>query len=252
MKALALAAVVAVAVTCSLVIGCGNAAAAELSLIASPGVRATLREIVPMFERSSGHKVVMQFTEIALIKLRIDAGESFDVIIPNPSAIDEFIKQGKVIPETRGVFGRTGLSIAVRKGLPKPDIGSVDALKSALLASRTVGYSKYGQTGINFLEVLDRLDISVAMRPKLRTFELLTEALEKGEVDLVVTGKGPILDAQLADYVGDFPPAIQRYVTFGIGVGATSKAPQVARDFLRFLASPDAATAYKAKGIERD
>jgi len=152
------------------------------------------------------------------------------------------------------VFGRTGLGVAVRNGVPKPDISTVDAFKRALLSAKSVGHSKEGQTGVNFLIVLERLGITAEMKPKLKTYEgnQMAEALAKGTEEMGVTGMGPVLEMKDVQKLGGLPPEIQRYVNFSAGVSANSKEPEAARALLKFMMSPEAAAVAKAKGLERE
>ena len=232
----------------------GQSMAAEINVIGSPGVRGVLSELAPQYERATGHKVVMDFAVIAVLKRRIEAGEMFDIVIPSPGLIDDLVKQGKVAADTAAPFGRTGLGVGVRKGLPKPDISSAEELKDALLNAKAVGHSKEGQSGVHFLEVLNRLSIAQEMRPKLKTYEGngMVVAIEAGEVDMVVTGIGPLLEMRGADFLGGLPPGLQSYVQFSIGVSAAAKDPEAARALVRYLASPAATPVFKAKGLERD
>ena len=231
-----------------------GAVAAEIKLIASPGVRAVVNELVPQFEKSTGHKVARDFAVIAVLKRRIDAGEAFDIVIPGPELIDELVKQGKVAADTRAAFGRTGVALGVRKGAPKPDISTPENLKRALLNAKVVGHSKEGQTGMHFLEALNRLGILEEMRPKLRALAggEDSSALRKGELDILASGMGVIMEMPEADFVGGLPPEVQGYVKFAIGVSAASKEPEAARALVRFLMSPAVTPTFEAKGMERD
>jgi len=227
--------------------------AAEIKVLASPGVRGAVTALVPQFERATRHKVVTEFVVIAVIKRKIEAGEAFDLAIPSPELIDELVKQGKIAADTRTVFGRTGLGVAARQGIPTPDISRVDAFKRTLLGAKSVGHSKEGQTGVNFLIVLDKLGIAAEMKPKLKTYQgnELAEALEKGTEEIGVTGIGPVLEMKDVQKLGGLPPEIQRYVNFSAGVSATSKEPDAARELLKFMMMPEAAAVAKGKGLER-
>ena len=238
---------------CALVFGDGPVMAAEIKVIASPGVRALLRELAPQFESTMGHKVVMEFDVIAVLKRRIEADEAFDIVIPGPELIDELIKQGKVAADTHAALGRTGIALAVRKGAPKPDISTPEALKRALLGAKAVGHSKQGQSGVHFREALNRLGIAQEMGPKLRAFEEGGQAvaIEKGEIDFAVGGTGPIMETPGTDFLGSLPPALQSYVKFSIGVSTASREPQAARVLVRFLTSPAVAPAFKSKQHRR-
>jgi molybdate transport system substrate-binding protein len=225
--------------------------AAELKILASPGVRAAVNQLAPGFERSTGHKVVASYDVIAVIKRRIDAGEPFDVVVPGPELIDELVQHGKVAADSKTAFARTGLGIAIVKGAPRPDTASVEGFKRALLDAKAVGHSKEGASGTNFLIVLEQLGIAEAMRPKLYASSG-GNPIQEGKAELVVTGMGPAMEMAGADFVGGLPAGVQRYVTFAAGVSATTEQPDAARDLLRYLtASSDAAAVFKAMGLER-
>src|SRR5437016_4048985 len=95
--------------------------AAEIKVIATPGVAAVLDELSPRFAAETGHKVVVDYDVIAVLKRRIDAGEAFDATVLSPEAVDDFIRSGKLTTEGRANLGRSGLAVAARKGAPKPD-----------------------------------------------------------------------------------------------------------------------------------
>jgi ABC-type molybdate transport system substrate-binding protein len=116
----------------------------------APAARGAVLALAQQFERETGHKVVADFIVIAVIKRRIEAGEAFDIAIPSPEVIDDFIKQGKIAADTRTAFGRTGLGVVARKGIPTPDISTVDAFKRTLLNAKSVGHSREGQTRREF------------------------------------------------------------------------------------------------------
>ena len=228
--------------------------AAEIRLIGSPGVRGAVNELALQFERQSGHKVAGEFAVIAVIKRRVEAGEAFDVVIPGPELIDHLVRQGKVAADAHGPFGRTGVGLAVRAGAPKPDISTPENLKRALLATKTVGHSREGQSGVGFRAALEKLGIANEMRPKLRTFDegAYAAALKSGEIDMVASGMGPVLEMREVEVLGPLPAQVQSYVRFSIGVSSASRQPEAARALARFLTSPAAAPAFKARGLERD
>jgi molybdate transport system substrate-binding protein len=232
----------------------GSAVAADIKLIASPGVRGVVNELAPQFEKSSGHKVLADFAVIAVIKRRVEAGEAFDVVIPGPDLIDDLVKQGKVAADAHRPFGRTGVGLAVRAGAPKPDISTPENLKRALLATKAVGHSREGQSGVGFRTALERLGIADQMRPRLRAFDEggYAAALKTGEIDMVASGMGPVLEMREVEVLGPLPAQVQSYVRFSIGVSSTSRQPEAARALARFLTSPAAAPAFKARGLERD
>jgi molybdate transport system substrate-binding protein len=228
--------------------------AAEIKVIASTGVASVVTELGRQFEAKTGHKVQTDFAVIAVSKRKIDAGATFDIAILGPAAIDELIDHGKIIGDTRTSFGRTGLGVAARKGGAKPDISSAEAFKRAMLGAKSVGHSKEGLSGVHFLAILDRLGIAAEMKVKLKAYEGagLTQAIATEEVELGVTGIGPILAMPSAEFLGALPKEIQSYVVFTAGVTASAKDVAASRALLQFMTGPDAATVFKAKGMERD
>lgn len=226
----------------------------ELKVIGSPGVRGVVSELARQFEQQTGHRVAGDFVVIAVIQRRIEAGAPFDVVIPGPELIQELVKQGKVAVDANAPFGRTGVGLAMRQGAPRPDISTPESLKRALLAAKAVGHSREGQSGVGFRAALDKLGIAEEMRPKLRTYEEggYVAALKSGEVDLVASGMGPILEMRDVEVLGPLPAAVQSYVRFSIGVSTATKEPGTARQLTRFLLSPHAAPVFRAKGMERD
>jgi molybdate transport system substrate-binding protein len=165
----------------------GSAKAAEIKVLASAALRGTLVQLAPQFERATDHKVVMDFAPVAVLKRRLDAGETFTIVILSPTLIDELIKQGKVAANTRAAIGRVGLGLGVPTGAPKPDISSIESLKRTLLNAKLVGYTAESESGIEFLEVVDRLGLSQEMRPKLKAYKVGAAIFGKGEADMFAT-----------------------------------------------------------------
>jgi molybdate transport system substrate-binding protein len=236
----------------AMVFDTSGANAAEIKLMASSAIRGVVAELAPQFERTAGHRVITDYASAIPLKRKIDAGESFDLVVLSPALIDDLIKERKVAANTRTAFVRTGLGIGVRNGAAKPDISSVDALKRTLLNAKSVGYETEAQPGIQFLEVLDRLGIAQEMRPRLKPYPAsMADALAKGEVEITVSSMGALLANPTADLAGGFPREVQRYVDLTAGVSATTKEPGAAKALLQFLMSPDATPVFKAKGFER-
>jgi molybdate transport system substrate-binding protein len=227
--------------------------AAEIKIIGSTGVASLVTELGRAFESRTGHTVHTDFAVVAVSKRKIDAGSAFDIAILSPAAIDELIGQGKIVADTRTSFGRTGLGVVAHKGHVKPDISSAEAFKRTMLTAKSVGHSKEGLSGIHFLAILDRLGIAAEMKAKLKTYEGdgLARAIAAEDVELGVTGIGPILAMPSAEFVGAMPRELQSYVVFTAGV-ATSTKDAAARALLQFMTGPDGAPVFKAKGVDRD
>lgn len=250
-KLLVAIAATATAAMCLVALSKGEVAnAAEIKVLSGTGARGAVIDLGRQFEAATGHKLVMEFGGFVALKRKIDAGETFDVVILSPAMIDDLARLGKVVADTRAIFGRTGVGVAVRKGAPKPDIGSVEAFTRTMLDAESVAYSKAGITGKVFLAALDRLGIAADMRQKLKAYTRPEEAVIAGEAEIAVTGIGAILSATAAELVGGLPPEIQSYVVYMAGANSTSKEPEAARALIRFLTAPAAAPVMEAHGME--
>ena len=127
--------------------------AAEIKIMSTPAATTALRMAAADFERATGHKVVITFSNIATTRKRIAAGEDFDMIVVSPKAIDDLTREGKLAAGASHNMGRTGLAIVGRKGSPRPDISTVEFFKRTLLNVRLFAYSATGESGIGFLRV---------------------------------------------------------------------------------------------------
>src|SRR4030081_1462560 len=114
--------------------------AAEINAFISTAIKAVTDELLPPFERANGHTIRASYAPSGALIPRFNRGEPVDVFLTDSTAIDELITQGKIVGG-RADVARTGIGIAVRKGTPKPDVSSPEALKRALLAAKSVGHA---------------------------------------------------------------------------------------------------------------
>src|SRR5215470_11311081 len=128
-------------------LACSVAGAAEIKVLSTQATEEAYRELVPQFEKATGHKVTTIFTGTLGAQKRLADGESYDMIIMSAPSIDEQIKAGKVVPGSRVDIAKSGVGVGVPKGAPKPDISSTEALKKTLLAAKSIGYST-GPSGV--------------------------------------------------------------------------------------------------------
>src|SRR5215831_2554961 len=144
-----------------------SAGAAEIKVLASNGVRATLEELAPAFERQTGNELSITFELAAVLKRQIESGEAFDVAILTNAGIDDLAKQGKVDGASRVAVARSGVGIGIKKGAPRADISTPDALKRTLLDAKSISWAKEGQSGIYFAGLLEKMGIAEQMKPKV-------------------------------------------------------------------------------------
>jgi molybdate transport system substrate-binding protein len=238
-------------ITFGLVIECADvtvAKAAEIKVLTARAIATVLERIGPDFERQTGHKLNVISGFGPNFVRQINAGEPFDVFVSTPQTMESLFKEGKLIAETRTNLVRSGTGVAVRAGAPKPDIGSVEAFKHALLNAKSIGYLKVG--GVP--QLVERLGIADAIRSKviIPETDAVSELVAKGELELGVVVITQILTTPGVDLVGPLPPEIQYFVVFVAGVSAGSKAPDAARELIKFLTGPTAVPVIKSQGME--
>jgi molybdate transport system substrate-binding protein len=224
---------------------------AELKVLSGDGAGAAVRELCAQFERATGHKINLHFEVNADQKRKIEAGEVFDVAVLNPPVIDALIKSAKIV-DGRVDFGSAGIGMAVRGGAPKPDIGTVEGFKRALLAANAVAYPGKGASGLYFVSLLERMGIAAEMQSKLRPMAAddAVEVVARGEADMVVAVSSRIVDVPGVDPVGLIPSELQTRIGFAAGLSASAKEPDTAKALIRFFAAPSSAATLKAKGVE--
>ena len=229
--------------------------AAEIKVLTSVALTSALDELAQQFERASGNKLTIGYSLIADIKKRILEGETADVIILSRPVMDELQKVDKFAPGTVVNVAGTAVSVAARAGAAKPDISSVDAFKSSLLAAKSIVYAdpaKGGASGVYFSRVLDRLGIAEQMKSKtiLVPGAQAADVVARGEAELGVAQASEIVPVAGAQLVGPLPGEYGSLTVFTGGIGATSKAPDAAKALIQFLTGPTASPVFKSKGFE--
>lgn len=226
--------------------------AAELTVFATGAHVASFKEIVPQFERASGHKLTVKYEASPVTMKNIEAGQAFDMAVAIVGPMNETAKKGFFAAGERPVVSAVGLGAAVRAGAPKPDMSSAEAFKQTLLKAKAVSILPDSVNGKHFMSVFDRLGIGEAMKAKIVAAKAPAEvagAVAKGDADLalfIVNG----LRAPGVDYAGPVPAEFDQRLVFAAGVAAKAKEPQAANEFVKYLTSPAAVAVMKANGLD--
>lgn len=228
-----------------------GAKAAELQVIAGGGMMGPLLELAKEFESASGHKLVIRFgTTPELIKLATSGGP-FDLGVVPREVMKDAAAQARFAPGSTTDIARVGLGVAVRAGAQKPDIGTADALKQALLKVSSVATIPASAAGAQVLRAFEGLGIAEEMKAKIKAQPgpaQIVEAVARGEAEIGVFLVN-VLTAPGLDVVGPFPAEVQQEIVFTAAPAATTTKGEAAKSFIRFLTSASSAAVIKAKGM---
>jgi molybdate transport system substrate-binding protein len=186
------------------------------------------------------------------IKKRIAAGEVYDVVIASGPSIDAFIKQGKIVSESRTDVMKSAVGAAVRAGASKPDIGSSDSLKQTLLTAKSIGYST-GPSGEHIINLVERMGIAEQVKPKLKQVPSgarIGTLIASGEVEIGFQQVSELIHDPSIDYLGPLPEEIGMITVFTGGIHSTAREPEQGKALMKHLTAPAAAASIKAHGME--
>lgn len=233
-----------------------RAESAELKVLSANGMREVMEDLGPKFERATGHKLAIAFGNLGTLVKRVQDGETADVIVLPLQGIDGLVKAGKASANNVSVLARSGIGVAVRRGAPRPDISTPDAMKRTLLAAKSITYldpAGGGVSGVHFAIVLDRLGIADEMKPKT-----LLHANAPAAGALVASGKAEIgvnLIQELIplpgiDLVGPLPTDLQNTIVFVATIMTDTKDATTSKVLVDFLRTQEAVAVIKTKGME--
>jgi len=230
----------------------GFANAAEIRVGSTQATEEAYKELIPQFEKASGHKVTTVFTGTLDLQKRVAGGEKYDLLIMAGPAIDDYIKAGTVVAGSRVDLAKSGVAAAVPKGAQKFDISSVDALKKTLLTAKSIGYST-GPSGVYLITMFQKLGVSAEVTPKLKQTPsgvFVGNLIANREVEIGFQQVSELSLFPGVDYLGPLPDAVQQITMFSAGLAAGAKEAEAAKALVKFITAPAAASAYKKRGLE--
>ncbi|MFI5033866.1 MAG: molybdate ABC transporter substrate-binding protein [Reyranellales bacterium] len=225
------------------------AQAADLQVIAGGGIAVPLNEIVAQFEQTTGHKVTIRYgTAPELIKIATTTPFDF-AVTPSEVFRDEGAAARLAGPTVD--IAHVGLGVAVHSGAPKPDIGTPEALKQALLAARTVATIPASAAGAQVMKLFEKLGVASEVKAKLQAAANPVKLVEimaggQAEIGIFITN---VLTANGMDLVGPVPAELDYVLTYTSGIARDAAQPLIAKAFLDYLRSPQAKAILKARGL---
>lgn len=230
--------------------------AIQLDVMCSGGFIEAFQELVPAFERRTGLAIkAVQGSSIGktlrAIPVRLRGGESADVVILFEAAVDELISEGLILPASKRSIAASGIGLAVKVGAPSFDIGSAHALRRALLAAKSVGYSSSASGIYVSTELFGRLGISEELGPKSRRIEneRVGDVVARGEVEIGFQQMSELLATAGITVLGPIPAEVQQFTVLSAAIPLATRQPEAARSLIAHVASPLADEILKRNGL---
>jgi molybdate transport system substrate-binding protein len=235
----------------------GATQAAEINAFISTALKTVTDELLPPFERANGHTIRATYAPSGALIPRFDGGEPVDIFLTDSAAIDTLIKHGKVVAP-RVDLARTGIGIAVRKGAPKPDVSTPEALKRALLAAKTVGHaapSGGSITAAHIQAVFQRLGIASQVTPKVKLAAggpngRVSVLISTAEAEIGLQQVSELMSNPGIEVIGMLPAELQQITIYSAGVTTSAREAEAAKALINALTAPSTAPIYKIKGLD--
>jgi molybdate transport system substrate-binding protein len=224
----------------------------RLTGISSMATRLLLADLAGAYAAQSGVAVAFESVGGVDAARRVQAGEPFDIVVLAADAIEKLNAAGRVLGGSKRDLVHSGVAVAVRAGAPRPDIGSEAALKQAVLAAPSVGFST-GPSGVQLGRLFERWGIAQTIAPHLVTAPPgvpVGALVARGEVALGFQQLSELMHVEGITVVGALPAAVQITTTFSGAVCAASAHAEAAHALLRFIASPACDDAKRRHGME--
>ncbi|RXH35678.1 MULTISPECIES: substrate-binding domain-containing protein [Bradyrhizobium] len=224
----------------------------KVRMLSTLGLMGAMRSLSSAFEAETGILVDADFAPTLALLKRLRDGEAADLVILTREGLDEVIAEGRVIASSAADLARSYAGIAVRAGQAHPDIGSEAALRKALLAARSVAYSRLGASGVYFAQLIVRMGIAAEINARATIVEqgFTAQRLVTGEADLAVQQISELKQVEGIEVVGPIPYDLQTPAVFSAGRIASAKQADAADRLLRYLASPEVVPVLRQSGLE--
>jgi len=225
---------------------------AEITVLSSIATKEAYLELVPQFERASGHQVSTTWAGTTAIMQRMAAGERYDLIVISSTELDQLTKQGTIVAGSRADLAKSGIGIAVRAGAPRPNVSSSAALKQALLAAKTVGYTS-GPSGVYMGSLVERMGIAAEVKAKFRSVPsggTIGSIVASGDCEIGFQQVSELVHIPGITYIGPLPAEIQRVTIFSCGLQTGAPQPAAAKALVAFLTTPTAKKVMQKHGLE--
>jgi molybdate transport system substrate-binding protein len=220
-------------------------------LLSTLALKGAVESLAEQYQRTNATRLEADFAPTMGLLKRLREGEKADVLILTREGLDELIAEGAIVASTRVDLARSYVGLAVKAGQPHPDVATEAAFKAAVLAARSVAYSRIGASGIYFAELIQRLGIASEVNARATiTSGFTAERLVTGEADLAVQQLSELKQIAGIELVGPIPLHLQTAAVFTAGRMTASSHAEAADALLKYLASKEVAPVLREAGLE--
>jgi molybdate transport system substrate-binding protein len=231
------------------------AAAENLKVLTGGAFKPVLVDMLPQFEKQTGHKVTVENDTAGALTRRIMAGEAFDIVILPLGNLDQLSAEGKVIDDSMTPFGKVGVGVAVALSAPQPNIGSTEGLRRTLLDARTVAYidpAMGGTSGIYVARLFQQLGIASQMQAKsvLVHDGLAGQAVARGQAEIALQQASELRLVPSVKFAGLLPEAIQNWTVYTGALSPAARSKDAALALMSALSDPGMEPMLKRRGLD--
>lgn len=233
-----------------------GARAEEIRLLSAAAMQTVFAQVIPQFERTSGHRVSVHYGTIGAINQWVLDGEEADLVIGSSVSLPALVKAGRIEPGSDVAICKTGIGIVAPSGDARPPIRSVEEFKDTLLGAKILVYAdpvRGGAAGVHISGVLKRLGLFDQLRPRIKYGaggDITEVTLAFGSGTIGMTQVSEIVDKPGAQFVGSFPQDLQNYTIFVAGLPRGAQPSAAVRAFIDFMKGPTGSAAIEARGME--
>jgi 4-carboxymuconolactone decarboxylase len=226
------------------------AAAQSLTVLSSNATKALIEELGPQYAKATGQTLTLRFDNSSALRARIEKGEAFDVAVLTTTVASDLAMAGRLAANSRKDIARAGVGMAIHPLATKPDISSLDTLKGALIAARSITYVEQGATASILRAIFAKLGLTELMNAKTIYSDSAAHAVAEKKAELGFTQISEILNVPGATFAAPLPPEVQVYTTFAAAASANTASADAARRFIAFISGPRAADVIRKKGMD--
>lgn len=235
--------------------GAAAVRAETVKILTAGAFKPVVMDLVPEFEKQTGHKVTVVNDTAGALNHRIRTGDPFDIVIAPTTTLEPLAAEGKVVGDSVTPFGKVGIGIAVALSARQPNIGSVEGLRRALLDARSVAYvnpSSGGTSGIYVERMFQSMGILSEMRRKavLANGGLAGEKVARGEAEIALQQASELRLVPSIRFVGMLPDAVQNWTIYAGALSPAGSAKDAALTLMSIFADPAMEPLLRRRGLE--